>query len=513
MQSDNLVFLQILRIPICELWQVKDRRGTCKSRGALQVLHSQSLNLFLLKFNDYYFALDRSLEVTGTYSETGKWHSFLLPTFGGFFIIKALESEPGPLFTNFETILGNTTLYRQTTGLEKSLGIYSANEAKDIEMKESGMREGLGKITEVFSKMLHPTNDSDSHPNQKIVRSFSDLLDVDSPGIPVIDVPRDQVSNLKLESEEIIRNHQGATEWIELRGEERPIKSRPDIPETGIRSEFSMQGPSGLELRGAGAGLVKEATTFGGSKTLTEKEGGHHHHHLLHHHHEGEGEGHHHHLLHHHGADNIRTCQHETGQDQQEIVGMENQRLPSYEIDNPKEHLVRGFRKASYNLSDPTEGIKFSADEQEVDLGLPKIDEPEETEFTSGLFSNPEPILSKIRESETSQGEISKEGLKFEKWGSNITNASESTFKEDPFTGQNLAQNLGYSLGSRTNFGDPNLTKENLDKLGKQEQAPAKNILGEKTNISTQQKTSEKTKSQTTTQSTDKENVGGTYVI
>jgi len=149
---------------------------------------------------------------------------------------------------------------------------------------------------------------------------------------------------------EIIRNHQAGTEWRELRGEERPLRARPDIPETGLHTELGMMGPSGLELRGAGAGLQREETTIGGSKTLKPQEL-HQHHHLFHHEH---GEGHQHlgflHRQHSHGADNIETYQHETGQDQQEIVGMENQRLPSYEIENPKETLVRGFRKASINL-------------------------------------------------------------------------------------------------------------------------------------------------------------------
>ncbi len=192
-QSDNLCFLQILRVPLCELWQVKDRRGTCKSRGALQVLHSKSLNLFLLKFNDFYFALDRNLQVTGTYSETGKWHSFLIPTFSGFYIIKALESEHGPLITNLETLLGNTTLYSKRTGLEESLGLYSSDEMHDIENKESGMRGGFSRLTEAFSKMMAPSSEFDTHPNQKLVRSFNDLLDVDSPGVPVVDVPADHV--------------------------------------------------------------------------------------------------------------------------------------------------------------------------------------------------------------------------------------------------------------------------------------------------------------------------------
>ncbi len=162
---------------------------------------------------------------------------------------------------------------------------------------------------------------------------------------------------------EIIRNHQGATEWMELRGEERPFQARANIPETGVHSELGQFGPSGYELRGAGAGLQREETQVGGSKTLTRDdqftkiEGGQqekqeeHHHHLFHHEHKGV---HHHHLnflrQHSHGACNIETCEHETGQDQQEVVGMENQRLPSYEIENPKEHLVRGFRKASINL-------------------------------------------------------------------------------------------------------------------------------------------------------------------
>jgi len=275
-------------------------------------------------------------------------------------------------------------------------------------------------------------------------------------------------------------------------------------------------GPSGYELRGAAAGLQREETTFGGSKTLTRE--GHfekieqnqqkeHHHHLFHHH--EHGEGHHHHLgfLHHqHGACNIETCQHETGQDQQEIVGMENQRLPSYEIENPKEHLERGFRKASVNLGDPTENI------HNVGTSGSRIEEVDETEFTTGLFSNAQEILSRSKDTLNQQPaeDLSRDYLKFEKWGSNITNASESTVKEDPFSDQFL----GSPLGTRTHFGDPTFAKENLENFKKQGQGQtATSILQEKTNVSTEQKPSEKSKSKSSTQAVDKENVGGTYVI
>jgi len=72
--------------------------------------------------------------------------------------------------------------------------------------------------------------------------------------------------------------------------------------------------------------------------------------------------------------------------------------------------------------------------------------------------------LSRSRENldQPAAGEdLSRENMKFEKWGSNITNASESTVKEDPFTGQNLGYSLGYPLGTRTQFGDPTITSKN----------------------------------------------------
>jgi len=67
--------------------------------------------------------------------------------------------------------------------------------------------------------------------------------------------------------------------------------------------------------------------------------------------------------------------------------------------------------------------------------------------------------LSRSKENLDQPSDLSKENLRFEKWGSNITNASESTVKEDPFTGQNL----GYPLGTRTHFGDPGLTSKIIE--------------------------------------------------
>jgi len=94
------------------------------------------------------------------------------------------------------------------------------------------------------------------------------------------------------------------------------------------------------------------------------------------------------------GAENIRTTQTIHGQDQQEYVGTENQRLPSYEIQETKDTLLRGFRKASFNLSKIFMDLFitiFSILGDRKDEVLDKPIPEEDLDFTTGLCSGPCP--------------------------------------------------------------------------------------------------------------------------
>ena len=65
------------------------------------------------------------------------------------------------------------------------------------------------------------------------------------------------------------------------------------------------------------------------------------------------------------------TCRFHPSIDHQEIVGAQEQRLPSYEVHNTQEHKERGLRKASVNLQAP----------------LPEPEDFEDEAFTTGLLT------------------------------------------------------------------------------------------------------------------------------
>jgi len=187
MQSQNITFLQVLIIEDSELWQMKDNHTSCRARGSLQVLYSRKLDLFILKLNEFSWALEKNLQIIGTYSEKENWHSYMIPDPNGFFMIKIVTKESEPLVKNFETILSNTVQFLRKGGLEQRLGSYQHQQEKSKGIIDKAMNT----ISQTFTSII--PHHKETHSNQLIVRSFEQLKDVDSHSVPVVDVPEYKV--------------------------------------------------------------------------------------------------------------------------------------------------------------------------------------------------------------------------------------------------------------------------------------------------------------------------------
>jgi len=198
MQGYNNTFLEILKVPLAELWLVKNNLPICKSRGTLEVFYSKTLKLILFRVDDFKIILEKSLEVIGSTNCHDKSHVYIFPHYDGFHILRILHSKPDVLITNLETILDYNTTFVRKSGLEHKLESYTR-------AKDSG---------QAFSKAF--TIAHDSHPNLRLVRTYEELIDVESPGVRVIDVPADEVQNLRDEYEEIVRNHLETKLWKEF---------------------------------------------------------------------------------------------------------------------------------------------------------------------------------------------------------------------------------------------------------------------------------------------------------
>jgi len=193
----------------------------------------------------------------------------------------------------------------------------------------------------------------------------------------------------------------------------------------------------------------------------------------------------------------------ENSTDNQEITGSENQRLPGYEVHTTKKHVSKGLRKCSVNLegskklySEPVEG-----------------EEEEETTFTTGLLSGPVPegaweLLYGSRVNPNKKPEpvsTTKETLSMtEKWGSNVTDASDS----NP-TVESESNIVPKALGDKS---------LKTDISGNPVPTGTIPVLGSSGNKSeSQQKPSEKElskhKNATLGKPVDKENVGKGYVL
>jgi len=199
MQVNNLTFLQILRVGNCELYQIKERKSNLVTTGHLQVLYSELINFFVIKLNDQMFALDQSLQVTGTYSDKDKWSFYIWPAFDGFFMLKISNATSSAVLKNFETILENTTLFKRQTELAHQLGLYSQETKHEGIFAKGGsaIKEGFHKTAEAFSKFMSPSAESDSHPSQIMIRSFPELMNVDSPDVPMVDISTSDVNIIR----------------------------------------------------------------------------------------------------------------------------------------------------------------------------------------------------------------------------------------------------------------------------------------------------------------------------
>ena len=187
MDTQKLTFLQSLLIKDTELWQMKDNYTSCRVCGPLQVLYSHKLDLFILKLNEFSWALEKNLQIIGTFSEKENWHSYMIPNPSGFFMIKVISPDSEALIKNFETILSNTVHFLKKGGLEQRLGSYQQHEEK-----HSGFFDkAINAISETFKPFI--PKHKETHANQLIPRTFEQLKDLDSHSVPVIDIPEYKV--------------------------------------------------------------------------------------------------------------------------------------------------------------------------------------------------------------------------------------------------------------------------------------------------------------------------------
>ena len=176
MQSVNRSFLEILRIPHAEVWLVKDKSkmGVPLSKGNLDVLYNKALHFFILRVDDSEIGLGKSIQVIGTLSERSKYHAYLFADPDGLLIFKIFDTEPTVPIENFETILQNNTQFVRKSGLEHRIDGFTHSEHK--------VKETIPKSTI-----------NNSHPNQRLIRTYDELLDIEKGGVPVVDIPADVV--------------------------------------------------------------------------------------------------------------------------------------------------------------------------------------------------------------------------------------------------------------------------------------------------------------------------------
>jgi hypothetical protein len=200
-------------------------------------------------------------------------------------------SHDTPVIRNLETILSNTTNFSLRIGLEDRLGVHLHEE------KHNAFTEGLKKTWEAISRpFVHPHNED--HPNQLLLRNFDELRDLDSHSVPMFDISVNEINALKEEA----GLHQETSHWREFREQGQNF----------TRAEMSMNNQEHQRI--AGTGLTSQSM---GEEHLTRKT--------------------------------------KLAQDQQHVVGKENQRIPSYEAEFPKEHISAGLNKAFANLEGPAQ--------------------------------------------------------------------------------------------------------------------------------------------------------------
>jgi len=348
-EVENITFLQVLKLHHVELWHTKNNCTFVKDAGDLQVIYSKPEDIFILKIDNFKFALDKSLQVIGTFDEKEKFFSYIFPSFSGFYIFKVNNPELSADITNFETILQNRCQFTKKSGLEERINSYKPKpkpEGGILEKSGEAIKEGFLKTADKIMQTF--THAYDNHPNQKIPRDFEELLDLDSHGVNVIDLSKNEVRILREEAADIARDHQESNHWRGFRDDLPMGELEQDLMNLDMDSSKA----EGTERRETKAedteSLEKPQLNLQGDTMDPSCE---------------KNEG----------ADNINTVQQTHATDSQEVVGSENQRLPQYEIQHSKERLESGFRRASVHCQG---GIQELAPCSE-----------EDTTFTTGLLS------------------------------------------------------------------------------------------------------------------------------
>jgi len=102
---------------------------------------------------------------------------------------------------------------------------------------------------------------------------------------------------------------------------------------------------------------------------------------------------------------NKKTLQ---AQDQQHVLGRENQRIPSYEAEFPKEHIDAGLNKAFANLEGPSQA-SYKKEDKSLTTGL--MSQPLEQKNQMNIESHPiQSNLEKPRIEQSQQG-VEKENV------------------------------------------------------------------------------------------------------
>jgi len=217
------------------------------------------------------------------------------------------------------------------------------------EEKHNAFTDGLKRTWEAISR---PFTHHEDHPNQIILRNFDELRDLDSHSVPVWDIPVPEIQQLREEA----GLHQDTPHWRDLKDRGQQFR----------RPEMSMNNEP--QQRIAGTGLTSQSM---GEEHLTRK-----------------------------------TLQ---AQDQQHVLGKENQRIPSYEAEFPREQIDAGLNKAFANLEGPSQE-NLRKEDKSLTTGL--MSQPLEVTNATNIQQQSQPIESNIQKPriEQTQG-IEKENV------------------------------------------------------------------------------------------------------
>jgi hypothetical protein len=336
MQTQNIPFHQILRLRDCELWKTKEGHTTCPVRGPVQILYANSINMFVLRIEDYYWDLEKTLQITAIFSEKEHLRSYMISSSDIFYTIKVIEPESEPTITNFETILENTTTLLRRGGLEQELGTEGTTEttsseglhsfSKTIERAEETIKSSFQKVGQVLTRAF---SHGETHPNYTMIRSFNDLKTSKSSDLPVVDIPYSEIEKLR-------------SDLSQLQVSRKRSGDRSDVTQhiagTGLTSQSMGTDDTKHPLNEPTEGIAPPEITTGPGL---------------------------------HRMSSVPVEQNPIDFiDQQETVGPNLQRLPSYEVEHSRGFIARGLRKASFNLGAEQKPVPEVVDEEDFTTNL-----------------------------------------------------------------------------------------------------------------------------------------------